>query len=143
MSFLDQKTGRPAVEFKCICADGWTGIVCDQPVGTCPPNANPCQNGKKNGQRIIMSAQNIASEYFTDALCLLYDPSSDGIWPHVGGFRCICPPGWSGPFCGQKVDKLTKRLVQKRKSTFEPLRIIRDRVQIWQLFVPYIYLNLQ
>ncbi|KAI3422198.1 hypothetical protein GPALN_012731 [Globodera pallida] len=66
---------RRVPPFFCLCANGWAGQICDQPLENC--RVNSCQNG---------------------ASCAI-DPNSSI------GFVCRCPHGWRGILCGEREDE--------------------------------------
>ncbi|KAL3084174.1 hypothetical protein niasHT_039300 [Heterodera trifolii] len=74
--------------FLCLCANGWTGQICDQPLENC--RVNSCQNG---------------------ASCLV-DPNSSF------GFVCRCPHGWRGILCGEKEEVDECRTTQCQNGGF-------------------------
>uniref|UniRef100_A0A1I8BRQ7 EGF-like domain-containing protein n=1 Tax=Meloidogyne hapla TaxID=6305 RepID=A0A1I8BRQ7_MELHA len=104
------------LQFKCICAPGWHGKLCEQQVDAC--FGHPCRNG---GKCIVKIGENkLLYEGRFNCICLrgfagercerqINECVEKGgkerclnggkCLDQLNGFRCECPKGWIGNFC--------------------------------------------
>lgn len=106
--------------FRCNCAAGFTGNLCDASTGTSSVCANnPCQNGGKCNAVSVSTYTCTCTSGYTGARCETSTGGGGGgdignICPSTtnpcrnnavcvtlisGGLRCICPVGFTGMLC--------------------------------------------
>jgi len=109
--------------FTCHCAQGWTGLNCEQDVDECAADSPACQNGgtciNSEGSFSCECTAQWQGDYCETDVdeCANAAANGETLCDNAGGcintqgdFECLCTGGWGGKTCGEDFDECAAAL---------------------------------
>ena len=90
--------------YRCDCAQGWTGELCDQEINQCELDKNICNNGicvPKFGTYTCFCRPGFTGDHCSEEFdeCLSSPCQNNGTCTNlINGYQCNCAPGYEGRF---------------------------------------------
>ena len=97
---------------RCDCADGYSGLQCQEEDSDCDQQLCPSQAMCRNEPGVGNYTCLCKSGYKGDACDITIDPCETNPCENgatcnaqqQGRYTCTCPPGWEGPLCAQNIN---------------------------------------